>query len=45
MKSVKEISVESKILKRLQNNPNCLKLEMSVGHTCPTTTFYPLNCL
>ena len=26
MKSVKEISVESKILKRLQNNPNCLKL-------------------
>ena len=26
MKSVKEISVESKILKRLQDNPNCLKL-------------------
>ncbi len=26
MKSVKEISVESKILKRLQNSPNCLKL-------------------
>lgn len=26
MKSVKEVSVESKILKRLQNYPNCLKL-------------------
>ena len=26
MKSIKEVSVESKILKRLQNNPNCLKL-------------------
>ena len=26
MKSVKEISVESKIIKRLQDNPNCLKL-------------------
>lgn len=26
MKSVKEISIESKIQKRLQNNPNCLKL-------------------
>ena len=26
MKSVKEISIESKILKRLENNPNCLKL-------------------
>ena len=26
MKSVKEISIESKILKRLENNHNCLKL-------------------
>ena len=26
MKSVKEISIESKILKRLQNHPNCVKL-------------------
>lgn len=26
MKSVKEVSVESKILKRLQNNPKCLEL-------------------
>ena len=26
MKSVKEVSVESKILKRLQGYPNCLKL-------------------
>ena len=26
MKSIKEVSVESKILKRLQNNPNCLKM-------------------
>ncbi len=26
MKSVKEISIESKILKRLQHNPNCVKL-------------------
>ena len=26
MKSVKEVSIESKIQKRLQNNPNCLKL-------------------
>ena len=26
MKSIKEVSVESKILKRLQNRPECLKL-------------------
>ncbi len=26
MKSVKELSIESKILRRLQNSPNCLKL-------------------
>lgn len=26
MKSIKEISIETKILKRLQNNPNCVKL-------------------
>ena len=26
MKSVKEVSIESKILKRLEKNPNCLKL-------------------